>query len=396
MAWANSDWTKSGIRDTYRWVMCDNRTLKEIADMTGFVDGRISASYEGDLKYSGSITVSNSNFVTGRLLRCYYTATLESEGRSKTICLGTFFTGNDQMRYLHGRYTGTIELYSMLKSQTDSKLMVPVTFKKDNSALNSWWQLLQASGSKAYGIARVKDAKWKKNETMDFGETSLTALNRIAEFLNGQITCDAKGHIVLEPYVVPSKKPVSYSVPSGASSLVFEGVDATFNRTDCVNRFGVRYEQVVEKKVQDGVYKAKYTDSSGVTHEKGSPKYRTEKVKVPIYGQARLAKDNAYSFEKRGRFIDEVDTLQNMDPETKEKANEIAARRLKRFARGDVQYTFNSYYMPYDIGQVVRFTYKDNEKAAGIDIDGLVTNMELTLGITGLRMQTTIRRVRAR
>ena len=52
--------------------------------------------------------------------------------------------------------------------------------------------------------------------------------------------------------------------------------------------------------------------------------------------------------------------------------------------------------MPYDIGQVIRFRYKDNDVAAGIDVDGLVTNIEYTLGLTGMRMQTTIRKVRDR
>jgi len=367
MAWAASDWTKSGITDSFRWVMCDNRTLAELGDMTGFVDGRISASYEGDLKYSGSINVSSSNFTTGRLLRLYYTATLASEGKSTTICLGTFHTGNDNQRYIHGRYTGTIELYSMLKTQTDSKLLGSVTFTPGKSALNVWWQLHQGSGTKSIALVNgVKDANWKNEEIVDFGTQRLTALNKIADFLTAQVTVDANGHIVLVPYVAPASKPVNYSVPSGSSSLVFEGVDVTVNRTDCVNRYGIRYEKTVDKK------------------------------KVTIYGQARLAADNSYSFEKRGRFVDETETIQNMTPETKDRANAIAESRLKRFARGGVQYTFDSYYMPYAIGDVIRFTYKDNEASGGIDVDGLVTNIEYTLGLTGMKMQTTIRRVRTR
>ena len=396
MAWASSDWAKSGIKDTFRWVMCDNRTMAELDDLTGFAEGSISASYEGDLKFTGSLNISGSNYVTGRLLRCYHTATLESEGKSITTCLGTFFAGNDDLTYLHGRYTGTLQLQSMLLRFTESKCVTPWTFTKDKSALNSWWQLMQSEGAKNYSTVSVKDANWKKTQVVDFGETRLKAMNVVADFLNGQVGVNPKGYITLNPYLAPKEKAVSWSVPYGASSLVFEGVGVTINRSDCVNRFSVLYEQSVEKKVQDGVYASKYTDSDGVVHQKGDPKYKTTKVKVPIYGCAELDDTSAYSFAKRGRHVDETENLQNMTPETKERANEIAKQRLGRFSRGTVQYTFDSYYMPYTIGDVIRFTYKDNEKAAGIDVDGIVTNIEYTLGLSGLRMQTTIRKVRGR
>ena len=363
MAWTNDDWFKSGITDTYRLVMCDNRTLKEIADLSGFVDGRLSCAYEGDLKYSGTVNVSNSNFVTGRLLRLYHTATLESEGKSITRCLGTFFTGNDEQQYIHGRYSGTIELYSMLKRFTDSKLTRPFTFGKDKSALGSYWALLQLEGAKNYGKRTVKDKKWKNAETVDFGESLLNALNRVAEFLDGQIGVDAQGYITLSPYVAPKDKPVSYTVKSGTESVVFEGVDVTVDRTDVVNRFSVKYEK-----------------SSG-------------KNKVTIYGTYSLGKDNTYSFEKRGRHVDETETLQNMSPETKQQAEKVAKNRLSKLAGGTVTYVFNSYALPIDIGQVIRFMYKDSESHAGIDVKGMVTNVEYTLGLTGMRMQTTIRKV---
>lgn len=396
MAWENADWAKSGIRDTYRWVMCDNRTMEEIEDLTGFRSASISASYEGDLKYSGSLEVSGSNYVTGRLLRCYHTATLESEGKSKTTLLGTFFAGNDQLTYLHGRYTGSIELRSMLLRFTMARNPTPWTFAKGKSALSSWWQLLQSEGAKAYGRASVKDAEWKKTEVIDFGETRLAALNRVADFLGGQVGVDPDGFITLSPYVAPSKKPVSYSVPSGSSSLVFEGVGMTVDRTDCVNRFSVLYEKEEERKVADGVYAKKTTDSDGQVHEKGSPKYKVTKVKVPIYGCAELPDSSAYSFKSRGRHVDESATIQNMTPETKSRADEIAKSRLERFSRGATEYVYESYYMPYRIGQVVRFTYRDNETARGIDVDGIVTGIEYALGLSGLRMQTTIRKVRSR
>ena len=396
MEWESSDWAKSGIRDTYRWVMCDNRTMAEIAELTGVKSASISASYEGDLKFSGSLEVSGSNFVTWRLLRCYHTAALESEGKQKTTLLGTFFAGNDDLTYLHGRYTGTIELRSMLLRFTMARNPTPWTFAKGKSALSSWWQLLQSEGAKPYGRASVKDAEWKKTEVIDFGETRLAALNRVADFLGGQVGVDPDGFVTLNPYVAPSKKPVAYSVPHGASSLVFEGVGMTVDRTDCVNRFSVLYEKEVEEQVADGVYAKQTTDSAGVVHPKGSTKYKTVKKKVPVYGCAELADSSAYSFKSRGRHVDASETLQNMTPETKERADEVAKSRLDRFSRGSVQYTFDSYFMPYTIGQVIRFTYRDNETAAGIDVDGIVTNIEYTLGPTGLRMQTTIRKVKSR
>lgn len=396
MAWEASDWAKSGIRDTYRWVMCDNRTMAEIEDLTGFREARISASYEGDLKFTGTVDVSGSNFVTGRLLRCYHTATLESEGKSKTTCLGTFFVDNDDLTYLHGRYSGSMQLSSMLLRFTEARDTTPWTFTKGKSALSSWWQLMQSEGAKNYSTVSVKDANWKKTEVVDFGETRIKTMNVVADFLKAQVGVNPKGYITLTPYVAPKDKPVSWSVPYGASSLVFEGVNVNVNRSNCVNRYSVLYEQSVEQKVQDGVYKAKYTDSNNVTHQKGDPKFKTTKVKVPIYGCAELEESNAYSFAKRGRHVDETETLQNMTPETKDRANEIAKQRLGRYSRGSVQYTFDSYYMPYTIGDVIRFTYRDNEAAKGIDVDGIVTNIEYTLGLTGLRMQTTIRKVRSR
>ena len=83
--------------------------------------------------------------------------------------------------------------------------------------------------------------------------------------------------------------------------------------------------------------------------------------------------------------------LENMSPETSARATEIAKQRLAKVAKGGRDWTFDSFYMPYTLGDVIRVNYKDSDAHAGFDFNGMVTDIEYTLAPGGLRMRTTAR-----
>lgn len=357
MAWS---WTESGRIDGY---VFEKIPIKGIdadpsGELNGVIGGELNFSYDSSLKVSGSLDVTKTNFINNCYIRIWYTPTLN--GEKKRIRLCTCYASTSNGHYEDGLYSGTIELKSVLLRHTGDKLRKNYTLAKGKSALAAFKAMFKWLGG-TYAVKGMKDKKFTKNTVVEFGRAPMEVLQYIADFLGGEITCDTYGRTVLQKYTIPSKKPISYTIPSGAASVTLPGIDIHNSQANTPNYTAVRYQ---------------YTEGSGknaVTRE--------------IIGTAAADSSSAISRNKCGRFITETYNLSDMSPKTKARADAIAASKLKSASKHYVTYKVRCFYLPIEIGQVVRFRYDD------IDIDGLVSKIDMKLG-DALTMDVTLRRVR--
>lgn len=363
MAW---DWTASGRVDSFEFEQIpvssvNNRPTRKLAGIAG---GSLSWKYDSELKVSGQLQVSDTPFMQNCYIRIWYTPRLNSA--TQRIEVATCFASTEDGHYEDGKYSGTITLRSVLARFADDKMTGNFTIPKGASAIAYFKKMFQWNGGQ-YAIKGVKDRKVSANQVFEWGKSPMEPLQWLADFLGAQITEDPHGRVVLQPYVTPGKKPVSYTIPVGTRSVTLPGVDIGNDMFGTTNRATVRY---------------KWTEQ----YQSGG---KTESREKAIIATAKASPASAISREKAGRFITETYELTSLNPKTQANANKIAATKLKQASGTTVKYVFNCFYLPIQIGQVVRFRYDK------IDIDGLVTDVDLSLE-PGVPMTVTLRKVRGR
>lgn len=385
MAWS---WTETGRIDSFEFekIPIGSVNGKPTGKLEGVEGGQLSWKYDSELKVSGSLNVSKTPMIQNCYIRVWYTP--ELNGQKKRIELATCFASTENGHYEDGVYSGTIELRSVIARFTDDKLSKNYTIPKGSSAIAYWKKMFSWHGG-VFAIKGVRDRKASANQVFEWGKSAMEPLSWIAKFLGAQITEDTHGRIVLQKYVSPGKKPVSYTIPSGAHSVTLPGIDITSSQAGTVNRASVRHKFNEKYQVRDGVYKSNYTDAKGVHHRKGSPKYKTESREKVIIQTVAAASSSAISRQKAGRFITECYELSSMSPKTVARAKQLAEQKLKGASGVTTKYQFKCFYLPIKIGQVVAFKYDK------INIDGMVTDIDMDLE-PGLPMTVTIRKVRNR
>jgi len=398
MTWKKSYWTKSGIVESFRFVMCQPTGLfAEEKELTGVQSATINLSYTGSSKYGGQLEVINSNWECNHVIRIYYTAELPSTGDSTTILLGTFFSGTSDQTYEKGEYSGTIDLWGTLFRYTETKLNKNMTCAKGSKIVSWFWKLMKMEGSTGKIASNIKtSAKFSKTVVYDFGKTKWDMLSNIASRLNARVELDAKGQIWLKKKVAHSKRTPTYTVPTGAASVTFEGVEYSNTEADVVNRYYTKAEMSYQ-------VEEKYKDKKGKTKKKKVTKTNT------YYGSAQLSKSSVYHFSKRGRNVDSSESYSDLPSSIEKMKDESSAQRKKKgkaiqkwlkeeaqdalasVDSASYEFKFDSLYMPYTIGDMIWFEYIDSADDSGIKIKGLVESIDYKINERGLTMSTTIK-----
>lgn len=356
------DFTKSGRIDSYEFEKVQVGNIeKSLGRIKGVTGGTLTFSYYSDLKVSGMLEVIDTKPLNNCLIRVWYTPTLD--GKTERIELCTCFASTTEARYENGKWSGQVELSSVLARHIDDKLHKHYTMSKGKGAIDYFKSMFKWLGG-AYKISGVKNKKFSKTVVAEFGKTPMEVLQYIANYVDGEITCDTHGRTVLKKYVVPSKRPVRYTLPSGAYSVTLPGYDYKDSSAGTPNRVAVKF-----------------------TYRKNGAKKDTT-----LFGLASVAKSNAISRSKTGRYITECVELNNVSPKTQAKVNALAKSALKRVSQCTKYYDIECYYLPihkYALdGSVVRFKY-DN-----LDIDAVVASIDMDLSVGG-KMKVSLRRVRS-
>jgi hypothetical protein len=356
---ASVDWTASGRQGWYECYRIDAaRGIggKQVK-MSGIVGGNLTWSLDSDTKVSGSLEVTRTGMVHNSYIRVYYCAKVGNRTQRVELC--TCFAKTESGHYdpAGDTYSGTIDLVGVLARHTEDKLCRNFVLAKGKSALGYFREVFRWLGG-AYKIQGVKDKRISKTKVVEVGETPMTILQYIADYLGAEITCDTHGRTVIRKYVAPSRKKRSYVTPSGQRALALPGIDISSAQDGTVNRAVVKYT---------------YRDKSGKD--------------VTILGAAAASSSSAISRKRTGRWVTEVYDLNGMSPRTAARAKQLATSRLRRASGYTTSYTYQSLYMPYHIGDVIDF------RQGKIRCRGIVTGIDMTLDAAG-SMTTTIRKVR--
>ena len=356
MTWS---WNESGRIDSFEFEKISNTNLNtSLGKLECLVTGgTLTYSYFSDLKVSGSLDIINapSNMAEQEyLIRIWYTPQLN--GERKKIELGTFYF-DAELHYENGMYKGTLNLRSMLARHLDDLTIQKWTIAKNSKVSANYKKVFKALGGFPK-IDGVKDSTINKNHIFDVGVTPMEILQYLADTCGGEITVDTHGRTVLKKYLTPKQKAKSIStiISANAKSVVKAGMDISNTYKQIPNRVVCIYE---------------------TGEGKNSKQY---------IGKAALDKKEARSFNKIGKWITNYYKVNNCKTPYVQNLNKLAATKLARANSKTIYYTFNSYYQPLELGEVIKLKYDD------IVVKGLVSNIELDLAI-GLPMKVKIRKV---
>lgn len=331
--------------------------------LKGVIGGTINWDYNSDTKVSGSLNFQNyygaiGDVIRNAHIRIYYCPFVGGKRNKIELCTGyiTSTTGTYEERL----FTGEIEFQGELLRYEADQLPRNWTIPKNKSALDYYKAFHKVMGNAVYSWKNIVDKKFTSDKVIDFGEKPLAVLQYVADFLGAEIVTDTHGRIVLQKYIAPDKKPVTYTFPTGNKSIIYGALDVEETWNGTPNRAALRHT---------------WTDDNGKEHV--------------LYATAQLDSTNIISSSRQNRWITVAEDVSEMSPKTQAKINALAKTKLAENTQVQVKYTFSSFYAPFTTGDVIRFRY------GKFDVDGLVQNIEMEVA-PGAPMRTTVKRVRYR
>ena len=393
-------WTTSGRVDDYMFeIVAPNDLGKHVGWLEGVTGGSLTFGYGTELKVSGSLDISTTKFINNCLIRVHYISKLGSVKKDIVLC--TCFANTESLKFDKGRYTGSVELRSTLARYIDDVFQTVFTIGKNKSYKSELKRMVKQSAGGQYIInSDVDDKKCSAAIALEANSTIMSGIQTISDKLNGYVTVDESGYMVLEKYLSPGKKDCSYVLPSGSYSVTNCGVTISDNSASVANRVAVnctcKWKQTVYVKDKNG-NKQKYTSGTN----KGKYKTKTEEKTKVITGRAQVSSSDYRHYDKRGRWITAVYTAeknlsavklgksQNFTSVQKE-MNKKAASYLSSLSKTKT-YEIECFYLPIKFGQVVEFSYI----ASGIklNVQAMVTDIEMKL-VPGGRMTVKLKHVR--
>lgn len=400
-------WTTSGRIDTFEFEMvAANNFNKSMGFLSGVKGGKLTFGYDTDLKVSGSLEISTTEFFENCVIRIHYKPRL-SETQKKDIVLATCYAYTGKMTFEKGRYNGTIELVSILSSLRDDVLQNNFTIGKNKTYKNELARLIKATAPniKYKFISGVKDKKNTSAVLTERNKPPMDVIQIIADGLDAMVDVDPYGELILEKYYAPSKKECTLKLPTGQYSVTLPKVEIEENNPEMPNRIAYhcdvswkQTEYVLDKKGR----KQKYTSGAN----KGKYQTKTVSKKKTITGKAVVKTSNPLHYNNRGRWVTQVFSysktlsavklngtakLNAQLEKIKKEADSKAAKKLSSLTSGIKRYTIECFYLPVVCGQVVEFEYI----ASGIKlhVQAMVENIELELSV-GAKMKVTLKHVR--
>ena len=125
-------WTTSGRTDSFAFeIVAANNLEKHLGWLEGVTSGKLTFGFDTDLKVSGSLEVSSHKFIENCVIRVHYKPRLGTEEKPRVLCTCIASTG--KMTFDKGRYSGSVELRSVLAQYIDDKLRDAFTIGKNKS-----------------------------------------------------------------------------------------------------------------------------------------------------------------------------------------------------------------------------------------------------------------------
>ena len=361
------DWTQSGIKNTFRFEAVDSKDPAiHICDLEGVTGGKLTQSYRGDYRSSASLDLDGTEIPNHCAIRIHHTASAGNQQPVENI-LATLVPQPPSRTLTRGRITGTVELYSAMKSLdgdlVTANSIIPVQAKNQSTgkyepviAWKKFKSIVNNSGQPARIDSGIQSANvtMKSAWTWEHGKSALTAAQKMADICSGYIEIDNEGYVCLIPYENPSNRTTGGTISTGINSLILLGV--TLSQGDICNKVLCSYEK-----------------SSGDTKKTYSK-------------QAVLDPTHPWSFQNIGRWCaEEIQAPSTIDDDTvEEDINKLLEKEVKKSLNSKASYkrTFgvNMLYTPsVDVGNAMRLHYQDSANGEVIDANVFISQRDITL-----------------
>lgn len=401
----DSFWTTSGRVDNFAFeIVAANDLKKHLGWLEGVRGGKLTFGYDTDLKVSGSLDISSTEYIENCVVRVHYRPKLGTVEKDIVLCTCIAVAAN--MDFEKGRYTGSIELSSMLLQYTEDKIRKAFTIGKNKSYKSEFKRLIKAINGGKYSFgSNLKDKKCTAAVAFEIGKTPMEVIQAIAEGLGGQVGVNTTGYLTINQYLTPAKKSCTLRLPTGSYSVTMPKVQIEDNGSTVPNRVSYKctasWKQTVYVLDKKGK-KTKHTSGAN----KGKYKTKVEKKSKVIEGRAQVSANSALHYNKRGRWITEnYSTTKNLGSvgltstsalntkldNLQKDMNKKAASKLSSLTTRTRSYLIECYYLPITCGQVVEFEYV----ASGISlhVQAMVMSIEMDLA-AGCKMSVNLKHVR--
>lgn len=353
------DYTASGLRHSWEFVLVDSRTLEELEQLDGVTGFELVESWRGDFRQTGTIELDGVELPHWAAVRAYLTTAQGAEIERTELC--TLMPQPTATTTLYGRPVASVPLRSML-AKLDGNLNA-----EDMGIGQGWsvpghfsWCCSQSGavpsvhpGISAAAPLTASARVWAA------GESYLTEAHAMANACNGRIQPDSHGRVCLVPYQNPANVAESFEIPSGAASVTLPG-------------FVRKGAQIVNKVI--------------ASYSRDNDKW---------FSVAEVEPSHPWSYGHIGRY----ETLEATPPEIPEGANvqqildRLTAQTLKSYSDTRATYSVQLEYMPVRVGQVGTVFYQDSPSMEPVQVLGFVSERSIKKDGAAVSMELTVEAV---
>lgn len=356
------DWLDQTRKDELHFYMVSPTNPNDVYGELDGVDlskSSLTAEYYTDTRTSGSISVVGDNWIRGSLIRV--THTVPAWGYKRNI--GTYIVTEDSASRANGIWTYDLTLHSRLFGLSTDKHPKPWTIAKNARALKAMEDSLKQATCPYRKVNSPKDRVYKTATVVESGTERLSALFELSNASGNRLDVDGDGYVTISPYVNPSSRTPSYRIDiEGERGISMDEVSRT---TDWLQMADV------------SVVSHKYTQTNG-----------DKSVEKEISGIAYVSSSLHQAHRQRGYTVTRFESVSEMSPQTKARADAIALQNLKSEQRELIEWTLPTTYLPVWEGDVIELVVHDGLSAyrgkrkclvKGVDLELEHMTMSLTL-----------------
>lgn len=358
---ATIDWldlTRQGYLHAY--LISPTNPDHVYGELTGvdWAGSSLSAGYYTDTRTSGEITFVGDGWKPrGAFIRIVYEIPEWDYSRE----LGTYAPVKDPATRSNGQWETKLELHSMPYTMSLDIATCPMQIAAGASILTAMKTELENAG-RAYIFKAPNDYRTTSPKLMETGKSRLSRLFELCSMSDNRLDVDGHGRMVIEPYVLPSKKPVVARIDlSDPRGIAFDGVQRSTNWLEMPTTAAVSYS-----------YSDKDSDGNMVQRE--------------INAAVSVTATNHASRIVRGYNIVDFHSVSELSPATGFGAQAKAKEYLERDAYEKIEWELKSKFLPCWEGDVIELVVPDGDpEYAGVrrclvkNVDLAFPTMDMTL-----------------
>jgi hypothetical protein len=337
----------------------------ELLDKDEAPKGTLTGVTGGSLSYSVASTIKSQ----GNLRITYLPTTVDLlNDRVKVIItvngadhpLGVFKMVVPETGYTTSGNEWDVELLDKLAILDEVSIPGIYTLPADTNIIAKVKELIEAAGETAVAITE-SDATLRGNVTWEEGTSRLRIINDLLEAANYfSLWCDGEGRYQATPHTDAQYRPLTHQFVDGANCRY----SPTFTRSQDIWKIPNRFIAIS----------------------------RASEDEPAIIGIATNENpESKFSFQARGRWIDEVSS--DVELADQAAADAYAARRLQEVSSAVATVTISHEWTPLLLNDAVRFARLPVPERHRIDARHVVQRMEVSLESAAFLTSTTLREV---